>query len=128
MEFNRDSVPSAGGGRQCWTLLLTGDVQGKGESAFLEEILKRNISGVTVLKAAHHGSRNSTPEKLLEQLAPALTVISSGRNNRYGHPHEELLERLEDCGSYILQTARSGAVTISFRNGEIRASAMLEGR
>lgn len=128
VEFNRDSVPSAGGGRQCWTLLLTGDVQGKGESAFLEEILKRNISGVTVLKAAHHGSRNSTPEKLLEQLAPALTVISSGRNNRYGHPHEELLERLEDCGSYILQTARSGAVTISFRNGEIRASAMLEGR
>lgn len=128
VEFNRDSAPSAGGGGQRWTLLLTGDVQGEGESVFLEEILKRNISGVTVLKAAHHGSRNSTPAELLEQLAPALTVISSGRNNRYGHPHEELLERLEDCGSYILQTARSGAVTISFRNGEIRASAMLEDR
>lgn len=129
VEFEKAaSVSPYGGDSEGWTLLLTGDVQGKGESAFLEEILERNIRGITVLKAAHHGSRNSTPEKLLEQLAPAVTVISSGRNNRYGHPHEELLERVKDCGSYILQTAQSGAVTITFRGGEIRVCAMLEGR
>lgn len=125
VEFDRaSSVSPYGRGGEGWTLLLTGDVQGKGENAFLEEILERNIGGITVLKAAHHGSRNSTPAILLEQLVPVVTVISSGRNNRYGHPHEELLERLEDCGSYILQTADSGAVTIIFRNGEIRASTM----
>ncbi len=106
-----------------WTLLLTGDVQEKGEKAFLQEILDRDIRGITVLKAAHHGSRNSTPEVLLDQLEPFLTVISSGKNNRYGHPHEELLERLEACGTYIAQTAQWGAVRIACEDGRLTVSA-----
>lgn len=96
-----------------WTLLLTGDVQEKGEEAFCREIQDRGIEGISVLKAAHHGSRNSTPEELLDRLSPLVTVISSGRDNRYGHPHGELLERLEACGTCIVQTAQSGAVTVS---------------
>lgn len=102
-----------------WTLLLTGDVQEKGEAAFYQEIQERGIRGITVLKAAHHGSRNSTPEKLLDQLTPLVTVISSGRDNRYGHPHAELLERLETCGTSILQTAQFGAVEITWERGQI---------
>ena len=89
------------------------DVQEKGEESFCQEIDQRGIGEITVLKAAHHGSRNSTPEELLDRLSPLLTVISSGRNNRYGHPHAELLGRLEACGTYIMQTAQSGAVTVS---------------
>lgn len=103
-----------------WTLLLTGDVQGDGEAALLEELKRRGIKGIDVLKVAHHGSRNSTPEELLEQLCPKAALISSGRNNRYGHPHAELLERLEANGVYIVQTARSGAVKVTFREGGIR--------
>ncbi len=102
-----------------WTLLLTGDVQDKGEKALLREIQERNIGGITVLKAAHHGSRNSTPEALLDQLKPFLTVISCGRDNRYGHPHEELLERLEACGTHILQTAQWGAVRMEYEDGSL---------
>ncbi len=113
-------------GGQGWTLLLTGDVQEKGEAAFFREIQERGISGITVLKAAHHGSRNSTPEELLEQLKPLLTVISSGRNNRYGHPHPELLERVEASGSVIVQTALSGAVTVSWQDGGLEVSGMAE--
>ena len=107
---------------QNWTMLLTGDVQNEGEEALQEELELRDIKDVAVLKAAHHGSRNSTPEGLLERLSPALTVISSGRNNRYGHPHAELLERLEENGTAIVQTARSGAITVSFGGGSIRVS------
>lgn len=107
---------------QSWTMLLTGDVQNEGEEALQEELELRDIKDVAVLKAAHHGSRNSTPEGLLERLSPALTVISSGRNNRYGHPHAELLERLEENGTAIVQTARSGAITVSFGGGSIRVS------
>ena len=59
-------------------------------------------------------SKNSTPKELLERLSPRLTVISSGRNNRYGHPHAELLERLEESGTVIAQTARYGAITVDF--------------
>lgn len=104
-----------------WSLLLTGDVQEKGEEAFLEELRKRNIRNISVLKAAHHGSRNSTPKEELDQLKPLVTVISCGRNNRYGHPHAELLERLEAVGTYVLQTAESGAVRIVCKDGNVRA-------
>lgn len=119
-EFS-DSVSGQG-----WSLLLTGDVQEKGESMFLEELQRREIRKVTVLKAAHHGSRNSTPAAFLDQVAPAVTVISSGRDNRYGHPHEELLQRLEDSGTRIVQTARSGAITVSLRKGRLRVSGYCE--
>lgn len=115
-------VEFAEGKGQSWTMLLTGDVQNEGEEALQEEMELRAIKDVAVLKAAHHGSKNSTPEELLQRLSPALTVISSGRNNRYGHPHAELLERLEENGTTIVQTARSGAVTVSFGGGGIRVS------
>ncbi len=107
---------------QSWTMLLTGDVQNEGEDALQEELESRDIRDITVLKAAHHGSRNSTPEEMLERLSPMLTVISSGRDNRYGHPHAELLERLEESGTVIAQTAHSGAITVSFGRSGIRVS------
>lgn len=105
-----------------WTLLLTGDVEGRGEAALLDELAARKIQQITVLKAAHHGSRNASSEALLCQISPRLTVISCGRNNRYGHPHQELLERLEQTDTYIMQTAQSGAVTITCERGNLRVS------
>lgn len=103
-----------------WTLLLTGDVEGRGEAALLDELVTRGIQQITVLKAAHHGSRNASSEALLRQISPRLTVISCGRNNRYGHPHQELLERLEQTDTYIMQTAQSGAVTVTCERGNLR--------
>lgn len=124
VEFLEDDGSFLTGGKRrdvAWTMLLTGDVQNEGEAALLEELCRRDIRDITILKAAHHGSRNSTPQELLSRLSPALTVISSGRNNRYGHPHEELLERLEESGTAVAMTARWGAITVSFRQGGIAA-------
>ena len=101
------------------TLLLTGDVEGIGESTVIEALAERNISQVDVLKVAHHGSRGTTSEAFLEQIDPAVAVISCGRNNRYGHPHEELLKRLEDCGCLIYQTQESGALTVRVKDGKV---------
>lgn len=115
----------ASGGKR-WTMLLTGDVQNEGEEALQEEILARGIRGITVLKAAHHGSKNSTPGRLLEQLSPMVTVISSGRGNRYGHPHAELLERLEDIGTVVAQTADSGAITVTLQGRAVKLSSFME--
>ncbi len=109
-----------------WTMLLTGDVQNQGENALQQELQLRDIKDITLLKAAHHGSKNSTPKELLDQLSPKLTVISSGRNNRYGHPHAELLERLEDSDTTILQTAWAGAITVSFHAEGIRVTTFCE--
>ena len=101
------------------SLLLTGDVEGTGEEKLLAELKARGIQDVTVLKVAHHGSKNSTSAELLRQINPGLAVISCGRNNRYGHPHTELLERLEAEGSTLVSTARDGAVEL--RLSESRA-------
>ncbi len=94
------------------SLLLTGDVEGDGEELLLQELKDRNIKNVTVLKVAHHGSKNSTCREMLEQLMPQLAVISCGKNNRYGHPHEETLERLKAVESKIMSTADCGAITV----------------
>lgn len=94
------------------SLLLTGDVEGAGEDAFIKRLKEQNIEDVTILKTAHHGSRNATSSEFLAQVKPRIAVISCGRKNRYGHPHAELLERLEDCGARIYLTPESGAVTV----------------
>ncbi|MCM1100671.1 MAG: DNA internalization-related competence protein ComEC/Rec2 [Acetatifactor muris] len=102
-------------GDQTLSLLLTGDVEGAGESSLLSELTERGIRDVTVFKVPHHGSKNSTSERLLGQVRPVLSVISCGRNNRYGHPHAELLERLENSETMILDTPGNGAVTVELR-------------
>lgn len=94
------------------SLLLTGDVEGAGEKALLRELKERGIEDITVLKTAHHGSRNATSAQFLAQVTPRIAVISCGRNNRYGHPHEELLKRLEDCRTKIYMTSESGAIAV----------------
>ncbi|MCM1542081.1 MAG: ComEC/Rec2 family competence protein [Blautia sp.] len=107
-------------GGEEFDFLLTGDVEDRGEEALLTELRGRGIQGVDVLKVAHHGSKNSTSERLLEQVNPALSVISCGRNNRYGHPHQELLERLENTECVILTTSERGAVCVGAEKGKIR--------
>lgn len=94
------------------SLLLTGDVEGAGEEALTEALREQGIQGVTVLKCAHHGSRNSTSAAFLQQAAPAVAVVSCGRGNRYGHPHEEMLQRTEEAGAKVFRTDRCGAVTV----------------
>lgn len=89
-------------------MLLTGDVEGEGETLLTKEVNK----SFDMLKAAHHGSKNSTSSVFLEKVRPAVAVISAGQENRYGHPHKETLKRLKDKGCYILRTDRQGAVMI----------------
>lgn len=107
-------------GEREFDFLLTGDVEGVGEEALLTELCRRGIQGIAILKVAHHGSGSSTSVKLLEQADPALSVISCGRNNRYGHPHQELLERLEDAGCAIVKTSETGAVSVTSEQGMLR--------
>ena len=104
-----------------FSLLLTGDTEGEGEKALLSELQGRGIDSVTLLKVAHHGSRNSTSSEILGQIRPRAAVISCGRSNRYGHPHGELLERLEEAGSHVLRTDQGGAVLVQMKGGQVTA-------
>lgn len=107
-----------------FSFLLTGDVEGAGEELLLKELQKHGIDEISVLKVAHHGSRNSSGEAFLQQIHPRIAIISCGRNNRYGHPHAETIKRLERLGSVILTTSEHGAVTVEIGK-EIRVRGWL---
>ena len=68
---------------------------------------------LTILKVAHHGSKNSTSEEFLKAANPKLAIISCGEGNRYGHPHEETLERLEKADVPGFCTKDYGAITVT---------------
>ena len=93
-----------------FSMLLTGDVEEEGEKQLLGTLAEMGVRDISLLKVAHHGSRYSTSEEFLERLSPTVAVISCGRDNSYGHPHEEVLERLEQAGTIIYMTPRTGAV------------------
>ncbi len=63
-------------------------------------------------KVAHHGSKYSTQDSFLQVTKPEVSLISSGEDNSYGHPHRETIERLRKAGSRIFQTAQQGAITL----------------
>ena len=65
----------------------------------------------TVLKAGHHGSRTSTSELWLAEVAPEYAVISAGKDNSYGHPHVEVTDALFNAGVKTLSTAEQGMIT-----------------
>lgn len=63
-----------------------------------------------VLKLGHHGSDTSTSKQLLATVQPAYAVVSAGKNNRYGHPHKEVVRRVREQGAALLQTADQGSI------------------
>lgn len=93
-------------------MLLTGDLEKEGEDAVLERLRERDIAEYTILKTAHHGSKNSTGDDFLSAVRPVAALISCGRKNRYGHPHKELLNRLGHIRSRVYRTDENGAVRI----------------
>ena len=92
-----------------FSMLLTGDLEETGEREILEN---QEELCCDILKAGHHGSRFSTTEEWLQRVQPALTLISCGQDNSYGHPHEETRERLKEAKSRILVTTEQGAITV----------------
>lgn len=99
-------------------MLLCGDLEGSGEEIVSERLQQDSSLSeqpLSVLKVAHHGSKNSTSEELLELLKPQMSVISCGKNNRYGHPHPELLRRLEQMGTKVWRTDEVGAVLLAIQ-------------
>ncbi len=102
-------------------LLLTGDMEKAGEARLLESDMWNRESGETgetapvsveVLKVAHHGSYTASSEEFISVLQPRISVISCGKNNRYGHPHTETLETLYGANSRVYRTDESGCVTV----------------
>ena len=93
------------------SFLLTGDMFSEAERA----LLARNVLlDSDVLKVAHHGSRSSSTDAFIERVSPAIVVISTGEDNRFGHPHAETVETLRRHVSDELLFLTSDSGTVEF--------------
>lgn len=90
------------------SVLLSGDAGVAVEEYLLEKY--RPHLDVDIYKVAHHGSNSSSGQAFLEAMTPEWAIIECGRGNAYGHPHGEVLERLETCGAAVLRTDREGDI------------------
>jgi competence protein ComEC len=93
------------------TVLLPGDAEREAEREMLAENGGTDLRA-DVLKVGHHGSKNSTTADFLAAVRPQVAIISAGEGNPYGHPSQELLQRLEHAGVRVLRTDRDGAVHV----------------
>jgi competence protein ComEC len=93
-------------------ILLTGDVEEKGEAGILAS--GADISA-DILKVGHHGSKTSSTTGFLLEVNPRLAIVSAGRDNDYGHPHAVVMKRFESMGIPVRVTAEEGTVSLIFR-------------
>lgn len=93
------------------SFLLTGDSPVEIERYLVEKYGEKYLD-IDVLKLGHHGSRTSTSVDYLKSTTPALGIISAGRNNRYDHPHKEVLELLSLYKIPYLSTQNSGTIKL----------------
>ncbi|WP_217581888.1 MBL fold metallo-hydrolase [Lysinibacillus sp. GbtcB16] len=90
------------------SFLLTGDA-----GIALEKEMMQNDVTATILKAGHHGSNTSSSEEFIRAVKPEVTILSYGEDNKYGHPHAEVVDRLQAMGSNIYATAESGTIIVA---------------
>ena len=89
--------------------LLAGDAERSVEESL---VFDHHLGRIDVLKVSHHGGRTSTTATLLDHARPAVALISVGEANRYGHPHPEVLARLNEIRAAVLRTDRDGRITV----------------
>lgn len=107
-EGNESSMCILFRGENC-DILITGDRNISGEGQLLRQA---NIPNIEVLVVGHHGANTSTGLELLYETKPEIAIISVGENNLHGHPHREVLRRLEKAGCLIRRTDLEGNIII----------------
>ena len=83
-----------------------------------EIMSKYNLTNIDVLKVGHHGSKTSSSEDFIDKINPRYSVISVGKNNRYGHPNKEVLENLNN--SKIYRTDEVGSIMFKIKNSKLK--------
>ncbi|WP_462412278.1 DNA internalization-related competence protein ComEC/Rec2 [Neobacillus sp. Marseille-QA0830] len=88
-----------------------GDLDQEGEERILQKYPHLQVN---VFKAGHHGSKTSNSAGLIKRTTPEIALISVGEHNRFGHPNQEVINRLEEAGATIFRTDRQGAISYRF--------------
>ena len=80
--------------------------------------VRYNLSDIDVLKVGHHGSKTSSSKEFINEINPRYSVISVGKNNRYGHPNKEVLDNLDN--SKIYRTDENGSIEFKIKNNKLQ--------
>jgi len=104
-------------------LLLTGDIGSEIERSIASRLTPARTR---ILKVAHHGSRTSSSQILIDAWHPQFALISCGRGNRFGHPAPEVLRRLEASGATVFRTDREGEITLETDGYSLRATTFVD--
>ncbi len=104
-------------GTSSWTALLTGDA----ENEVISELCKDgSIGQVDIFKVGHHGSRAAVDDETAQALSPAISLVSVGEGNRYGHPNAQTVESLLKSGSRVERTDEHGDIVCELNDTQIR--------
>ena len=104
-----------------FSMLFTGDIEKEAEDIIVSKYQDTTILKSNVLKVAHHGSKTSSTQELLELVKPKIALIGVGENNTFGHPNKEILDRLQNLGTKICRTDKMGEISIDVKNnGKIK--------
>ncbi len=98
-----------------YKFMFMGDAGIEKEKDILE---KYNVSKIDVLKIGHHGSKTSSDKNFIDEMNPKYSVISVGKNNRYGHPNKEVLNNLDN--SKIYRTDQDGSIMFKIKNNKLK--------
>lgn len=93
------------------SFLFTGDAESINENEMLSSY--RDLLDVDVLKVAHHGSSSSNTQAFLNQVSPSIAVIMVGANNKYGHPHDEVIDSLNEMNVSIYRADEDGTIVMT---------------
>ncbi|WKA60070.1 DNA internalization-related competence protein ComEC/Rec2 [Planococcus shenhongbingii] len=104
-------------------VLFTGDLETAGEQDLLETF-GTSLTALSVLKVGHHGSKTSSSKEFLSLVQPEVSIFSTGIDNRYGHPSEEVVERFDELGLPTLNTAETGTIKFQFQDGDVKFQTM----
>ena len=100
--------------------IFTGDINFKIENNLLNKYKEQLTANL--LKVSHHGSDKSTSNNWLKIVKPQISIIGVGKNNRYGHPKEALLSRLQNSGIKIFRTDQDGTIKVSLIDGKLKVA------
>lgn len=98
-----------------YKFLLMGDAGAEVEEDLLE---KYNLQDIDVLKVGHHGSKTSSSMEFINSIKPKYSIISVGKNNRYGHPNNNVLTNLDN--SKIYRTDQDGSIMFKIKNNKLK--------
>lgn len=98
-----------------YKFLFMGDSEKDKEKDILN---KYNLSNIDVLKVGHHGSKTSSSKEFINEINPNYSIISVGKNNRYGHPNKGVLNNLKE--SKIYRTDQNGSIMFKIKNNKLK--------